>query len=237
MNRLSAMIRRLYRAERGVAMVEFAVTLPFIAGFGLYSVELTNYALVNMRVNQIALALADNASRLGTDATLSTQQLREVDVNDALQAARYQGRGIRLTTFGRITLSSLENVQQTYDAAPTQRIHWQRCIGLRNATNYNSLYGTTTVTDGTTNSATDDGTPAPSGMGPAGQQVSAPAGSGLMFVQISYEYQPLVTGYFIGTDRRITFTASYIIRDNRDLSQIYNPAPATTRSTCNLYAA
>jgi Flp pilus assembly protein TadG len=235
--RIAPMLRRLRRDTSGVAMIEFAFTLPFLAGFALYSMELTNYALVNMRVNQIALSLADNASRVGTDATLTTQQLREVDMNDVLQAARYQGSGIRLTTFGRIIVSSLENVQQTYDSTPTQRIHWQRCIGLRGGTNYDSMYGTTAITDGTTNTQANDGTLAPSGMGPSGSQVSAPAGSGLMFVQISYEYQPLVSGYFIGGDRRITFTASYIIRDNRDLSQIFNPSPAATRSTCNLYAA
>ncbi len=240
MIRLAPAFRRLRRDQSGVALIEFAVTLPFIVGFGLYSFELTNYALVNMRVNQIALALADNASRVGTDATLSTQQLREVDINDVLQAARYQGAGIRLTTFGRIVLSSLENVQQSYDTTPTQRIHWQRCIGLKSGTNYDSLYGTTSATDGTTATQADDGTPAASGMGPTGSQVSAPAGSGLMFVQISYEYQPLISGYFLGTtpdSRRITFTASYIIRDNRDLSQIFNPAPTVTRSTCNTYAA
>ncbi len=35
---------------------------------------------------------------------------------------------------GRIIVSSLENVQQSYDTQPVQRIHWQRCIGLRGST-------------------------------------------------------------------------------------------------------
>lgn len=235
MKRAIALLRRLRAAESGVALVEFAVTLPFIVGFALYSFELTNYALVNMRVNQIALSLADNASRIGVDATLSTQALREIDMNDVLQAARYQGRSIQLTRFGRITVSSLENMQHPYDIAPVQRIHWQRCIGQRTEAAYNSLYGTTSPTAGTTSSQSDAGTPAPLGMGPVSSRVSAPVGSGLMFVQVSYEYQPLVTAYFIGSDRQITFTASYIIRDNRDLSQIYNPVPVSARSTCDLY--
>lgn len=229
------LLRRLGRDTSGVAMVEFAFTLPFLAGFALYAMELTNFALVNMRVNQIALSLADNASRVGTDATLTTQQLREVDMNDVLQAARYQGRGIRLTTFGRIIVSSVENVQQTYDTAPVQRIHWQRCIGMRSGTGYNSRYSTTT-TAGTDDTVGNAGTTVASGVGDPGALISAPAGSGLMFVEVNYEYQPLVTAYFLGT-RQIRFMSSYIIRDNRDFSRIYNPNPAATRSTCNVFAA
>lgn len=229
------LLRQLRRNTSGVAMVEFAVTLPFIAGFAMYSMELTNYALVNMRVNQIALTLADNASRVGTDATLTTQQLREVDMNDVLQAARYQGRGIRLTTFGRIIVSSVENVQQTYDAAPVQRVHWQRCIGLRSGAGYDSRYSTT-ATAGTDATVGNAGTTVATGVGDPGSLISAPAGSGLMFIEVNYDYQPLVSAYFLGATQ-IRFTSSYIIRDNRDLKQIYNPNPTATRSTCNVYAA
>lgn len=227
--RILSHLRQLRRDERGVSMIEFALTLPIITGFGLYAMELTNFAVVNMRVNQIALSLADNASRVGTDATLTTQQLREVDMNDVLQAARYLGAGIKLTTYGRITVSSLEN------PSGTQRIHWQRCIGLKSGTNYDSNYGTTLITDGTTSNASDAGTAAPNGMGDAGAQVSAPSGSGLMFVEVNYDYQPLVSAYFLGS-KRIHFITSYIVRDNRDFTQIYNPSPTATRSTCDLHA-
>ena len=231
----TTLLRRFARDTSGVAMVEFAITLPFIAGFALYSMELTNYALINMRVNQIALTLADNASRVGTDATLTTQQLREVDMNDVLQAARYQGKDIKLTTFGRITVSSVENVQQSYDTAPVQRIHWQRCIGLMSGANYDSIYSTSS-TDGTDNTVANKGLTVASGVGDPGALISAPTGSGLMFIEVNYNYQPLVSAYFLGTPR-IHFTASYITRDNRDYSQIFNPSPASTRSTCNLHAA
>ena len=105
-------------------------------GIGLYGIETANLALINLRVSQIALSLADNASRVGTMSTLNTVQLREVDLNDVLQATRLQGAGIKLTTFGRVTLSSLEN------PSGTQNIHWQRCIGLMRGTGYDSSYGT-----------------------------------------------------------------------------------------------
>ena len=35
----------------------------------------------------------------------------------------------------------------------------------------------------------------------------------------------------------IHHTASLVVRDNRDLTQIYNPSPAAARSTCDLYTA
>jgi len=225
MTRLAKLLRRLRGDTSGLALIEFALSFPLVAGVGLYSIELTNFALVTLKVNQITLNLADNAARVGTDAALATQQLREIDMNDVLQAARYQGRQLNLTTNGRIIVSSLENI------SGTQYIHWQRCIGLQH---YDSSYGTTDDLDGTTTNAADAGTLAPTGMGEAGSKVNAPQGYGVMFVEVSYDYQPLISAYFIGT-RRIHFVASYIVRDNRDFTQIFNPAPAATRSLCSRY--
>lgn len=226
---LSRLLARLRRDQSGLAMLEFALSFPLVAGLGLYSIELVNYALVTLKVNQIALNLADNASRVGTDATLAQQQLREVDMNDVLQGARYQGQSIGFTTYGRVTISSLENI------SGTQYIHWQRCIGLRNGDFYESHYGTTNVADGTDTMPSHAGTPAPNGMGDPGYQVSAPQGYGVMFVEVNYDYQPLISAYFIGA-QRIHYNASYIVRDNRDFTQIYNPSPAASRSTCDLHA-
>lgn len=225
MTRLVTLLRRLRGDTSGLALIEFALSFPLVAGVGLYSVELTNFALVTLKVNQITLNLADNAARVGTDAALSTQQLREIDMNDVLQAARYQGRQLNLTTNGRIIVSSLENV------TGAQVIHWQRCIGLKP---YDSSYGTTDDLDGTSTNVADAGTPAPNGMGEQNAKVNAPAGYGVMFVEVSYDYQPLISAYFIGS-RRIHFIASYIVRDNRDFTRLYNPAPTAQASLCSRY--
>ena len=109
--------RRLRRDRSGVALMEFALCLPIVLCVGLYGIETANLALINLRVSQIALSLADNASRVGTMSTLNTQQLREVDLNDVLQARALQGTGINLTTNGRIILSSLENRKLPGDPA------------------------------------------------------------------------------------------------------------------------
>ena len=226
---------RLASARSGVAMLEFALALPIVIGVGAYGLEVSNLALLNLRVSQIALNLADNASRVGTYSSLSTQQMREVDVNDVLQAARYQGSSINLSTNGRIILSSLENVQQSYDTAAVQRIHWQRCLGMKSGTGYDSSYGTTTITDGTDATVANDGTLAPSGMGEAGSMVNAPAGYGVMFVEINYLTKPLF-GTWLTSPARLHYVASFIVRDRRDYAQLYNPS-SSTKMPCNLYTS
>jgi Flp pilus assembly protein TadG len=235
-----AAARRLYRNLKrdrsGVAMLEFAFAMPLVLGVGCYGLETANLALINLRVSQIALALADNASRVGAFSGLSSQQLREVDVNDIFAAARYQGKSIDLTNNGRITLSSLENVQQSYDTAAVQRIHWQRCLGVKSGTGYASSYGTTTTTAGTTNTSANAGTTTTSGMGETGAQVNAPDGSGVMFVEINYLTKPLF-GTWLTSPARVHYIASFIVRDRRDFSQIYNPSPTATRMTCDKYTS
>lgn len=236
-------LRSLGGDRSGLALLEFAFALPLVLGLGAYGLEVSNLALLNLRISQIALNLADNASRVGTYSTLSTQQLREVDVNDVLQAARYQGASIGLTTNGRIILSSLEKVNQPYDVAGSaaeQRIHWQRCLGLKGSaaadSAYNSSYGTTTITDGTDAIAAYDGTPKPGGMGPTGGLVNAPDNSGVMFVEINYLTKPLF-GTWLTAPARLNYIASFIVRDRRDFAQLYNPSPAATRLTCNVYSS
>lgn len=236
--RLLPRLRRAFRClgkdAGGLALTEFAVAAPIIIFVGGYGIELSNLALAHLRVSQIALNLADNASRIGLTSTLTTTQLRETDINDVLTAVRIEGDGIDLTTYGRVTLSSLENVQQSWDSAPVQRIHWQRCIGKMSGTGYDSTYGTAPVTAGTAVGSAYAGTAAATGMGPTGAKVMPPSGTGVMFVEINYAYQPLFGSVFVPT-RTIGYTASFIVRDKRDYSRVYNPSPAATRSTCNLY--
>ena len=213
-------LRRLARDTRGVALIEFAFAAPIVLGIGTYGVELANYGITQMRVSQIALNLADNASRVGATSTLSIQQLRETDINDVLQAARYQGSKFGLTTNGRITLSSLEQ-----NSSGGQWIHWQRCIGLKRGTGYDSSYGVAG------NGATGTGF---AGMGETGAKVTAPPASGVMFVEINFDYQPVFGNWVLGA-KKIRYIASFIVRDNRDFSQVWNPAPTATVSSCSTY--
>ena len=230
------LLQRLGRDQRGAALMEFAFTAPLVLALGLYGVEMGNQALTHMRLSQIALNLADNASRMGLIGNNNVETMREGDMNDMLQAARLQGEGINLTRNGRIIVSSLENVPQPYDAAPVQRIHWQRCIGERNGAGFDSSYGTTNPSAGTTTSLANAGTPMPNGMGPVGERVVAPPNAAVMFVEINYLYEPIVSAW-LATPFRMQYRASMIVRNNRDYRQIYNPDGYARRATCNLYTA
>jgi Flp pilus assembly protein TadG len=232
--RADALLRRLSADRSGLALLEFAFAGPLVLALGLYGVEMGNQALTHMRVSQIALTIADNASRMGGLQANNIEQMREGDMNDVLQAARLQGAAIKLGTYGRVIVSSLENVQQSYDLVPVQRIHWQRCMGLKSTTGYTSSYGTTTTSAGTTATLSDAGTLALLGMGDAGRTVSAPPGSGVIFVEVNYQYQPIVSGW-LAKPFRMHYVASMIVRNNRDFKQIYNPLASATPSTCNLY--
>jgi hypothetical protein len=68
----------------------------------------------------------------------------------------------------------LDNVQQRYDTAAVRRIHWQRCLGTKSGTGYDSSYGTSTTAAGTIATPTNAGTTAASGMGDSNAQVTAP---------------------------------------------------------------
>ncbi|WP_380784298.1 TadE/TadG family type IV pilus assembly protein [Sphingomonas sp. R86520] len=227
---------RFCHDRAGLALLEFALSAPIVLLVGCYGVELANLAIVHLRVSQIALNLADNASRVGAYSNLATQQLREVDVNDILQAARYQGAGISLTTNGRITVSSLENVAQSYDTQPVQRIHWQRCIGAKSGAGFDGQFkANVTSTAGSTDAMTDKGYDLPLGISDNGSTpIMAPGGAGVMYVELNYRTQPLF-GTWLAPPQTIHYIASFVVRDRRDYSQVFNPTPTSTPSTCNLY--
>jgi hypothetical protein len=216
---MTAFLKRLHRDTSGLAMIEFAYSLPLLVGLGGFGLEMTNLANVQMKVAQSAMALADNMSRVGIASTLSATQIREADVVDSFIGVKRQVGDLELTEKGRIILSSLEQ-----NASGGQWIHWQRCIGKK-------VVGSTYGVEGTGIT----GTSFP-GMGPTGAKITAPNDSAVMVVEIKYDYQPLFTTMFIPA-RTITYESSFIVRDNRDLTQIYNPSPAATVHSCNLYTA
>lgn len=215
--KLGAHVRRLAALRTdtsALAYVEFAYMLPILMSLGLGGIELANLAITHTRISQIALSLADNASRAKQQVTTGLPRMRETDVNQVLTAADLQAGDLELKTNGRLILSSLEK-----NADGGQWIHWQRCAGSKN---YTSSYGV--QGDGASGTAK-------TGMGPTGRQVVADTGFAIMFVEVAYDYQPIIFGSLIG-DRQIVKTAAMYVRDDRDLSQLYNPSPAASVATC-----
>lgn len=211
---LAARRVRLLRDKRATVMIEMAVCIPFIVLLGFGGLEMANLTLSTTRISQIGLAAADNASRIAVGSNLSLPRVREIDINEVFTGVEEQGRGLNFQSRGRIILSSLErNIENG------QWIHWQRCYGdLAVESNFGE------AGDGAT------GTAFP-GMGPEGQEITAPPGSAVMFVEVVYQYQPLAFGAWLGP-RTIRSTAAFNIREGRDLKQVY-PSAGVTASTCD----
>lgn len=93
---LRRLLRRL-RDTSGVAMTEFALGAPFLLMAGLWGAESANYALVNMKMSQLAIQLADNASRVGDTSTLQNRKIYESDINDVLYGAQLQAASMTST--------------------------------------------------------------------------------------------------------------------------------------------
>ena len=124
-----ARLRALWRDSSGVALTEFALSLPLLMTAGLWGIETANLAVTTLRVNQVAIQIADNASRIGDTSSLEDRRIYESDINDLLLGSNIQaGQSIDLYNHGRTIVSSLEVAPGTDDQ---QYIHWQRCKGTK----------------------------------------------------------------------------------------------------------
>jgi Flp pilus assembly protein TadG len=218
MRPLAASLHRLRGDTSGLAAVEFALTSPIILAMFLSGAELTNYAITKLRISQIALHVADNASRIGTNSLLTAPQISETQINDLLIGANLQAGALDLSTRGRVIVSSLEPVANP-NTTSKFKIRWQRCYGGKT---YSSSYGV----QGDTNK---------NNMGPAGQTVTTPDDTAVMFVEVAYDYQPLISSRLVPTTV-IKDIAAMTVRDNRDYAGngetgVYNNEGATP-STC-----
>lgn len=215
MIRVRAMMKAIARDVSGAATVELAMATPLLLTLMLGGTEMVNHIVARKRVAELAMMIADNASRMGDDSVLSNKPISEKEINDLFLGAQIQSGQLDLATKGRVVLSSLE---QNGDGG--QWIHWQRCYGAATYAIPN-LAGT-----GAT------GTSFP-GMGPATSRITASAGDAVMYVEVVYDYVPIVPVTWAGyTTKRFTATAAVNVRDDRDLSGIQNPSPAATVATC-----
>lgn len=220
--RFARLRRRLARNTSGIAMVEFAFTAPILLSMGMLGAETAFFAITHLRISQVAMQVADNASRIGEMDLLAARRVFERDVNEVLVGAEKYGENFRLYQNGRVILSSLQQ-----NAQGGQNIRWQRCRGAKVVNSSFGLEG-----------AGATGTTFP-GMGAAGNRITASPGTAVMFVEIVYDYQPLTPFSMMG-NREIRYTAAFNIRDNRDLSgtgisNTTNPAGPVAR--CNVYSA
>jgi len=200
----------------GLAMVEFAFAAPLVLGMGMLGTDTASLVIAHLQVSQIAMQVADNASRVGGDGSLSARRVYERDIIDTFLGAEKLGENISIYQQGRVIVSSL---QQNADGG--QWIAWQRCRGAKN---YNSSFGVQGA------GATGTGFP---GMGVPGRYITASPGTAVMFVEVAYDFRS-VTPMNLFNNQQIVYTAAFNVRDNRDLTQLYTGGPV---ARCNTYSA
>lgn len=212
--RILSLLRRLRRDERGIQLVEFAVSVPVLLTLGLGGIEVANYSIASIRCSQIAMSVADNAGRV-------RDSIDEADVNETMLGAKQMGEGVKFAENGRIILSSLEP-----NAAKTgQYIRWQRCSGKKVVS---SLYGA--EGKGQNDSSLQ-------AMGPAATAIKASAGTAVMFVEVVYDYQPIVSNRLLGA-HTMRYESAFNVRQRTDQT-IKNGGNLGTGNTsaCGIYAA
>ncbi|WP_417621632.1 TadE/TadG family type IV pilus assembly protein [Parasphingorhabdus sp.] len=201
----------------GLALLEFAFTAPVILLIGLGGLETANLAIAHMQVSQIAMLVADNASR-------ARESIDEADIREIFTGTHLTGDAIDFSTHARVILSNLEKNGQT-GASAGQWIRWQRCYGAN--TNYSSSYGN--ENDGKFDSSLADG------IGPVGKKISASGATAINFAEVVYEYQPLVSDRFFG-NKVIRYESAFVARE-RDDHAIKNASsiPNNQLWKCNVY--
>lgn len=183
MRHFKAMIERarrdpLRRDQDGVAMIEFAIAAPVFLTLTLTGLELANLALSHLKVNQMAMTVADDAGRVMSG-------IDEANIHEVFTGAQIISGGLDFKPHGRMVLSSLEPNGQT-GGDEGQVITWQRCWGDLDV---DPAYGE--EGDGADDDLLEDG------MGTGARKIVAGDDTAVMVVEVSYEYQPLVsTGFF-----------------------------------------
>ncbi|WP_199797829.1 TadE/TadG family type IV pilus assembly protein [Porphyrobacter sp. HT-58-2] len=192
--------RLLASNESGLALTEFAFAAPLVLGVGMLGSETAAIVITHLRVSQIAMQVADNASRVGEAEVIIQKRVFERDIAETLIGAEKLGEGIGIFDKGRIIISSLQR-----NSSGGQWIAWQRCRGAKNHTSSYGLEG-----------AGATGTSFP-GMGETGRLITAAPGTAVIFVEVSYDYEA-ITPFELFDGQEITYTAAFNIRDNRDLT-------------------
>lgn len=207
--------RSLIRNEKGTALVELGITAPVLIFTVFAAGEFTNYMSIRQELSSVTRMVADNAARIGEDNTLEIKRVTETGINDVLLGGMEQSPSIDIRNKGRIILSSLEQ-----NASQGQWIHWQRCVG-------NLSYSSTQGVEG-------DGKTGTSflGMGTSTPKLRAPKNSAIMYVEVAYEYTPLLPQPFF-KKIKVTDTAAFHVREQRDLTQVYNDEGAPKRACSN----
>ncbi|HQS69783.1 MAG: hypothetical protein B7Y36_06900 [Novosphingobium sp. 28-62-57] len=196
-------LRSLARNTDAVSVMEFALVLPLFMTLGMYGAEIAWLNATALEVSQVAVSMADNASRIGqTDNSGVTPTISSADVESVLDGALEEGASANLEDNGRVILSSLEG----HPVTGKQYIHWQQCKGKGKQ---ESKKGKADPSGGLLSSLVN-------GLTMGGKTIRAPNGGAVMVAEVWYEYKGLFGTLFI--DKIMLHEeAAVIARDDRSV--------------------
>lgn len=188
-------------------MIEAAFALPilFLMIFG--GLEIAHMAMSHLRVNQIAITVADNAGRVRTG-------IDESNIYEVFSGANLIGDTISFEDRGRIVLSSLEPNGKE-GSSEGQKITWQRCFGDLDVEPRYGEQG-----DGANDAALADG------LGAEGNRIQSAEGTAVMFVEVTYRYTPLVAGIPGWGPQLVRYESAFNVRErtNQNITNVQNLA-------------
>ena len=113
------LLARLRASRSGIALTEFAISLPIFVTLLFGGLEIISLVMAHMRMSQVAISVADNAGRVRT-------KIDEADIYEVFAGANLVGGG-DFHRDARVILSSLEPNKQTGSRAG-QMITWNAAM-------------------------------------------------------------------------------------------------------------
>lgn len=172
--------------------------LPVMFSVFASGTELANYAMAMSQVSHVGMTVSDNIGRIMTNVD-------ESDIYEAFTAADKTAGNMDFKRNGRIVVSSLKSNDLTGTSAG-QTINWQRCYG---GLAIGSQYGK--QGDGATSNSLA------AGLGPDGNKIKASLGTAVMFVEVTYTYEPMIFPDIIPS-QTIKYETAFNVRGRIDQS-------------------
>jgi Flp pilus assembly protein TadG len=181
----SSFLRLLRRDTGGLAVLEFALTLPFFVTTLLYGVDTMSFAVTHQQMSRMAISTADLAARYRAS-------IDEKDIVLMFLGAKMGANTDRFDDHGRLVLSSV-----TRNAANNGHwVRWQRCLGDLDR---DSQLGGENAGQTSTAIADVDG-------------MVLNNGDNVMFAEVFYTYQPLFFDNLFG-ETEVHYTATFMSRE------------------------
>ncbi len=119
-NTLLRKLRELKRDLSGLALIEFAYTLPIFVGFGLVGIEFTNVVLAHQKSERIAATIADQVA--SNQVPPNERQIRDMFEAVELIAAPFD-----FSDNGNVIVTAVVGVRDIDDDEVQNKVAWQRC--------------------------------------------------------------------------------------------------------------